>query len=132
MIGFDIGGTKCAVCIGEEKEGVLFVRDKRVISTDHSISPYEMIDKMCALAEEMTDKIDVIGISCGGPLDSKRGIIMSPPNLPGWDDIKIVDYIKEKYNSARYSGNYTAEIGASYRSIDIKNYIAEGKKHYGR
>lgn len=41
-------------------------------------------------------------------------------------------YIKEKYNSARYSGNYTAEIGASYRSIDIKRYIAEGKKHYGR
>jgi glucokinase len=105
MIGFDIGGTKCAVCIGEEKEGVLFVKDKRVISTDHSISPYEMIDKMCALAEEMTDKIDVIGISCGGPLDSKKGIIMSPPNLPGWDDIKIVDYLKEKYSTNVYLEN---------------------------
>jgi len=105
MIGFDIGGTKCAVCIGEEIKGELFVKDKRVIPTDHSISPYEMIDKMCDLAEEMTDKIDVIGISCGGPLDSKRGIIMSPPNLPGWDDIKIVDYLKEKYNVKVYLEN---------------------------
>ena len=105
MIGFDIGGTKCAVCIGEEMKGELFVCDKRVIHTDHSILPYEMIDKMCALVEEMTDNIDVIGISCGGPLDSKKGIIMSPPNLPGWDNIKIVDYLKEKYNTNVYLEN---------------------------
>lgn len=105
MIGFDIGGTKCAVCIGEEINGELFVKDKRIIPTDHSISPYEMIDKMCSLAEEITDKIDVIGISCGGPLDSKRGIIMSPPNLPGWDDVKIVEYLKNKYNTNVYLEN---------------------------
>lgn len=105
MIGFDIGGTKCAVCIGEEKEGELFVKDKRVIPTEHSISPYEMIDKMCDFAEKMTDNLDVIGISCGGPLDSEKGIIMSPPNLPGWDNIKIVDYIKGKYNVNAYLEN---------------------------
>ena len=105
MIGFDIGGTKCAVCIGEEAGGELLIKDKRIIPTDHSITPYEMINKMCALAEEMTDNIDVIGISCGGPLDSKKGIIMSPPNLPGWDDIKIVDYLKEKYHINVYLEN---------------------------
>ena len=105
MIGFDIGGTKCVVCIGEEAGGELLIKDKRIIPTDHSITPYEMINKMCALAEEMTDNIDVIGISCGGPLDSKKGIIMSPPNLPGWDDIKIVDYLKEKYHINVYLEN---------------------------
>ena len=31
---------------------------------------YDIIDRMCQLAEEMTDKFDIIGISCGGPLDS--------------------------------------------------------------
>ena len=73
MIGFDMGGTKCAVCIGEEVNGELVIKDKRIIPTDHSISPYEMIDKMCSLAEEMTDNIDVIGISCGGPWILKEG-----------------------------------------------------------
>lgn len=97
MIGFDIGGTKCAVCTGEEVKGELVIKDKRVIPTDHSISPYEMIDRLCGLAEEMADNIDVIGISCGGPLSSERGIIMSPPNLTGWDDVKIVEYLKERY-----------------------------------
>ncbi len=83
IIGFDIGGTKCAVCIGEDVNGELVIKDKRIIPTDHSITPYKMIDRMCNLTEEMTNKIDAIGISCGGPLDSKKGIIMSPPKSSG-------------------------------------------------
>lgn len=105
MIGFDIGGTKCAVCIGKEIDGDLQIIDKRIIPTDHSISAYEMIERMCTLAEEMTSQIDCIGISCGGPLDSKRGVIQSPPNLPGWDDIKIVDYLENKYGCKAYLQN---------------------------
>lgn len=97
MIGFDIGGTKCAVIIGEEKNGEIIILDKRKIDTDHSVSAYEMIDRMCALAEEMTDDFSKIGISCGGPLDSKKGVILSPPNLPGWDNIEIVSYLEKRY-----------------------------------
>lgn len=105
MIGFDIGGTKCAVCIGQETDGNLQILDKRMIPTDHNVSPYEMIERMCALAEEMTDDIDCIGISCGGPLNSKKGIIQSPPNLPGWDDVKIVEYLENKYGCKAYLQN---------------------------
>ena len=97
MIGFDIGGTKCAVTIGEENNGELHIKDKRVIPTDHQVSAYEMIDRMCGLAEEMTDDFSNTGISCGGPLDSQKGVILSPPNLPGWDNIQVVDYLKKKY-----------------------------------
>ena len=38
-----------------------------------------------------------IGISCGGPLDSKTGVIMSPPNLPGWDDVPVVKFFADRY-----------------------------------
>lgn len=97
MIGFDIGGTKCAVCIGYEKNGELVITDKSVIPTDLTVSPYEMVDRMCDIAEEMTDDFSLIGISCGGPLNSREGVIMSPPNLAGWDDVKIVEYLKNRY-----------------------------------
>ncbi|MBE7044038.1 MAG: ROK family protein [Ruminococcaceae bacterium] len=97
MIGFDIGGTKCAACIGEEQNGILNILNKKVIDTDLKISPYEMIDRMCELAESMTDDFSKIGISCGGPLDSKTGVIQSPPNLVGWDDVRIVEYLKKRY-----------------------------------
>ena len=45
----------------------------------------------------MTRDFSCIGISCGGPLDSRRGVILSPPNLPGWDEVEIVAYLKERY-----------------------------------
>lgn len=105
MIGFDIGGTKCAVCIGRQTNSGMEITDKRIIPTDTAISPYEMIDKMCAMAEEMTDDFSVIGISCGGPLNSDKGIIMSPPNLPGWDNVKICDYLKKRYGGEVYIEN---------------------------
>ena len=98
MIGFDIGGTKCAVSIGYEYDGELIVTEKKVIPTDLSVSPYTMIDRMCTIAEELTDKFDAIGISCGGPLSAKRGEILSPPNLPGWDEVRIVEYLENKYS----------------------------------
>ncbi|MBO5051475.1 MAG: ROK family protein [Clostridia bacterium] len=98
MIGFDIGGTKCAVSCGSLENGLVRISCRREIPTDTQISPYEMIDRMCALAEEMTDDLSRIGISCGGPLDAKRGVILSPPNLPGWDRVEIVSYLEKKYN----------------------------------
>ena len=37
-----------------------------------------------------------IGICRGGPLNSETGIVMSPPNLPGWDNIPIVAMVEKK------------------------------------
>ena len=100
MIGFDIGGTKCAVSVGAWNGSSMEIFQKRRIPTDRSLSPYEMIDRLCALAEEMTDDFHAIGVSCGGPLDAKRGVILSPPNLPGWDDVRIVEYLTQKYGGS--------------------------------
>ena len=97
MIGFDIGGTKCSVSHGEFENGEFVILDKRVMPTDVGTDPYVMIDKMYALAREMTNDTSIIGISCGGPLDSSRGVIIAPPTLQGWLDVEIVDYLKSKY-----------------------------------
>ena len=97
MIGLDIGGTKCAVCIGKQNGNDLEIVEKRRIPTDLSVSPTEMIDRLCRLAEEMTDDFRAIGISCGGPLDAERGLILSPPNLPGWDNVPIVKILQKRH-----------------------------------
>ena len=98
ILGFDIGGTKCAAVTAEYEGGEIKLLKKEVISTDRSIGAYEMIDRLIELADKITVKRpDRIGISCGGPLDSKRGVIMSPPNLPGWDNVEIVRHVEEHY-----------------------------------
>lgn len=99
LIGIDIGGTKCAVIKGEINNDDIKICRKIKIDTKN-ISPEGALnlfkEKILEISEG--EKIDAIGISCGGPLDSKKGIIMSPPNLPGWDNIKIVDYMKKEFS----------------------------------
>lgn len=90
LIGIDIGGTKCAVTRGDESGAVL---EKNYFETTDVDSTLKNIVN----AVEALGKCDAIGISCGGPLDSEKGVILSPPNLPGWDDIYIVDELKNKF-----------------------------------
>ncbi len=98
ILGFDIGGTKCAVITAEVNNGEIEILKKEKCFTDHTISPQEMIKKLIAMADGiLPSKPEAIGISCGGPLDSKKGIIMSPPNLPGWDNVEIVKIINDHY-----------------------------------
>ncbi len=99
ILGFDIGGTKCAVIIAEWDSNNIHILKKEKCDTDRTLSPIEMINKLIRIADSLIDsKPDVIGISCGGPLNSKKGVIMSPPNLPGWDNVEIVKQIEEHYS----------------------------------
>jgi glucokinase len=36
----------------------------------------------------------IVGVSVGGPLDPERGIIYSPPHLPGWDALPLRDLVE--------------------------------------
>lgn len=107
ILGFDIGGTKCAIITAEYDGENISIISKEKIETDLNISPNKMIGRMITLADKMTyeQKIERIGISCGGPLDSKKGIIMSPPNLSGWDNVEIVKQIKSYYGVPTYLQN---------------------------
>ena len=99
LIGIDIGGTKCAVSYGCRENDTLTVVDKDRFATTNV---NETIDHICQSVAAMLKKHGLtpgntrgIGISCGGPLSSTKGIIMSPPNLIGWDNIPIVKIIED-------------------------------------
>jgi glucokinase len=106
LIGIDIGGTKCAVLLGLLKDdGNIEVLDKiQYVTADFPV-PAKMLPQMqIGIAEMvkkqklMTSDIASIGISCGGPLDSKKGVVLSPPNLPGWDEVHIVEFFENQFS----------------------------------
>ena len=98
ILGFDIGGTKCAVVTARWEGGKLDLLERVACPTDLSISAEEMIEKLMGMADGILEKApDKIGISCGGPLDSATGVILGPPNLPGWDHVEIVKIIEGHY-----------------------------------
>ena len=87
-IGIDIGGTKCAVSLGNEKAEVLDSVRFPTEGPDNTVA--RILDEAERFMRESEEPVRTAGISCGSPLDPKRGIIQSPPNLPGWDDVEIV------------------------------------------
>ena len=90
-LGFDIGGTKCAVVLGNREGRVL---RKEVFLTE---GPAATLEKLFQAAEQFPEHACAAGISCGGPLDETSGVILSPPNLPGWDQVEIVRMIQERF-----------------------------------
>ena len=99
-LGIDIGGTKCAVVLGEKKTASVSIKDKIRFDTLAERGWKAVTDEILASCREILTRNgigseDVIscGVSCGGPLDSKTGIIMRPPNLPDWDNIPLADII---------------------------------------
>lgn len=99
IIGVDIGGTKCAVTYSVITEEVNIEEKKRFTTLK---TPKSTIDKIydvidLIIKNRKIKNIDCIGISCGGPLNSKTGIIINPPNLPGWVNIPIIDMFEDRY-----------------------------------
>jgi glucokinase len=97
VLGLDVGGTKLAA-------GVV-AGDGRVLSMEVAPSrveegPDAMIERHLDLGRSAVaaagvpwGQIRAVGIACGGPLDPFRGIIQSPPGLPGWDEVPLVDTV---------------------------------------
>ena len=91
-LGIDIGGTKTAVITADDR-GKITGR-----TAFPTLSKEETLKKVYALVEE-AGPAKAIGISCGGPLDEEKGLILSPPNLPGWDNVPIVSDMSAKFRT---------------------------------
>lgn len=99
-LGIDIGGTKCAVVVGGDDFKILskIQFDTRTSERDYQAVFEEFFVHIESLFSRFPkEQLKGIGISCGGPLDSKKGMIYSPPNLPGWDNVPIVEIFNKKY-----------------------------------
>lgn len=101
LVGIDIGGTKCAVTVGTKEINGIVIQEKTVFATGEEKSQEGVLKRIEQEAHRLTEKagaIGGIGISCGGPLDSKRGLILSPPNLPGWDNVPVTEYFSSRFH----------------------------------
>lgn len=101
LLGVDLGGTKCAVIFGCQQGDKLAIIDKICFPTSSCEGTQEeIIDSLKAIMNKhalSSHNTSAIGISCGGPLDSKKGVVMNPPNLPGWNNIPIVQIISDEF-----------------------------------
>ena len=96
-IGIDIGGTKCALSVGACSADEVKILHREEFPTKGK-SWQEVLEAFASKVSGLQGfRVERIGISCGGPLDSRRGVIMSPPNLPGWDDVPVVKFFADRF-----------------------------------
>jgi glucokinase len=103
-LGADIGGTKIAVVLGTAQAEI--IASSR-FATSSFAGPCQALDGIEAAFRQLLEANNVsvqdvarIGVSCGGPLDSRRGLVLSPPNLPGWDEIPVCEVLHSKFGRA--------------------------------
>lgn len=107
IIGLDIGGTKCAVTVGSAEGSNVKVLDKKGFTTKEVKTADEFFKKVFEIIDDfkLNYTFDAIGISCGGPLDENRGIILCPPHLPLLHGVNIVDILNGRYSVPVYLRN---------------------------
>ncbi len=108
IFGIDIGGTKTAITVADTQGRII---DKIRFATKAERGSgytleqiYRAIHKLSAADSSRLEQ-PVFGVSCGGPLDSQAGVVLSPPNLPGWDEIPITGLLTDHFGGKAFLMN---------------------------
>lgn len=115
VLALDIGGTKLAV-------GLVFPDGRLdrylVAPSRRDEGPERVIARLFDLGREAHGDTSIagVGISCGGPLDARAGVLLSPPHLPGWIDVPIVEMAREAFGVPAFLENdATAAVLGEHR-----------------
>ena len=126
VAGLDIGGTKCAALLADVRADKIEFLEREQIETKGAWQGVldALCEKISGYAARHKVTVEAAGISCGGPLSSARGVILSPPNLPGWDEVPACAYVAER-------------LGLKAEAVRLKNdadacAVAEWKYGAGR
>ncbi len=106
IIGVDLGGTQIRAARLDHELNIL-VREEALTLADQGLEP--TLERIKNLIRKVwpTDGTTVagIGISAPGPLNPVTGVIVAPPNLPGWHNVPLRDILQEAFGVTVYVGN---------------------------
>jgi glucokinase len=103
FIGVDVGGTKVAAGFVDSIGEITDQTRVPMVATDAAAglaAVIAAIDSVRAAVDHKKDfkgLISGIGICAPGPLDPRTGVVINPPNLPGWRNFPLADLISKSY-----------------------------------
>ena len=125
FIGIDIGGTNLrAAIISKEGEVIeTFKTSNEVVNgAEHNLN--KLVDHIKNQWKEY--EVEKVGVGAPGPLDLKVGKILNPPNLKGWENFNIKEYLSEQLNlpvkvnnDANVAGLAVAIVGAAKEAESV-------------
>jgi len=103
FIGVDVGGTKVASGLVDSGGEITHQTRIPMVATDAAAglaavtSAIDSVRAATNLEPELRGLISGIGICAPGPLDPRTGVIINPPNLPGWRNFPLASLISKSY-----------------------------------
>jgi glucokinase len=130
FLGIDLGGTNIKSGVVDDQGRTLsFVH----IETEAELGPAVGLDRLAEVAQRAVaasglswDEITAVGLGSPGTMDIKEGLLLDPPNLPGWVNWPIRAKLAERLgkptvlqndaNAAAY-GEYWVGAGRNAESL---------------
>ena len=115
VLGLDIGGTKIAAGV-VDAHGVVHGFLTAPTDADAARAVEQLFELgRRAIAESGLD-VEAVGIGCGGPLDSEKGVLIAPLHLPGWRNVSIAELAAEAFGRpAVLDNDATAAAAGEHR-----------------
>ncbi|HXF51032.1 MAG TPA: ROK family protein [Dehalococcoidia bacterium] len=129
-MGVDLGATKVLALVARAT-GEVLASCRR--PTDAHEGPAAVVQRIVECAREALDEAGVtmdriagVGAMAAGPLDLARGVITTPPNLPGWRDVPLRDLLSAAFGlpvllendaNAQGYGEYRFGAGRGARNL---------------
>ncbi|MBD3673282.1 MAG: ROK family protein [Planctomycetaceae bacterium] len=129
-VGVDVGGTNIKVGVVTDRGNSLSYLS---VPTKAKRGPDHGIDTICNGVEQAVEEagltmkeIRAVGLATPGTMDIPGGMLIDPPNLPGWQNIPIRERVRERVqrpttlqndaNAAAY-GEYWVGAGKDVHSM---------------
>jgi glucokinase-like ROK family protein len=105
VAGVYIGATSCDIILADIA-GKIYGRYSEPGSVRSGPTPVlehigTLLEKIVQDSGWATDRLLAIGIGVPGPVDFAKGLLSSPPIMPGWDGFPIIQTVQKRFPTAR-------------------------------
>ena len=126
IIAVDLGGTQIRTARFDYQLNLL-QRERALTLAEEG--PEAVIQRLKQYIEKVLppshSDVAGIGFSSPGPLNPMTGVIIAPPNLPGWHDVPLADIIRSEFGLPVFIGN-DANVAAL---AEASSGAAQGHRH---
>jgi glucokinase len=106
IAGVDIGGTKLAVGAADASGRLLaHCRLPSLVQRGPDAVVADIVRMVRAAAAVAGERLDsgpadlsFLGVASPGPLSQSRGVVLSTPNMPGWEEYPLIARLREEFH----------------------------------
>lgn len=127
IIGVDLGGTRVRAACLDSQLKMIHREETLTLAHEGLDATLERIKSLIQRIWPTEDGVTVrgIGISAPGPLNPETGVVVAPPNLPGWHNVPLGDILHDAFDVPVFVGN-DANVAAL---AEVARGAAAGYRH---